>query len=262
MNLSLYLHRDTWIHRLDARTKVLSVLGFFILILVFSDPIYVLGIAVFVVGGIISAQVLTNIKQVWVLLVLLFFYSVVLWPFFVDEGTPMINIGSLVLTTQGIGFGLGMGLRLILMVISGILLLSTTTLEDFSLALQQFGLPSSMGFALSFAFRWVPTLLGASGTIVQAQRSRGLDLSSSSVVKKIRAYVPLVVPLIGHTLRQTTLLAMALESKGFAPGRRRNAYHQSSMKVRDFLVLLGMTSIVVASCWLRLKGFGGLEVGL
>ena len=156
----------------------------------------------------------------------------------------------MVITLEGLQFGLAMGLRLNVMVISGVLLLSTTTLEDFSSGLQRFGIPASMGFAFSLAFRWVPTLLGSSGVIVQAQRSRGLDLSTGTLVDKIRGYAPLVVPLIGHTLRQTNLLAMALESKGFSPGRKRHAYYHSCMGFRDYCVLLIMAGLVSARWWL------------
>ena len=119
-----------------------------------------------------------------------------------------------------------MGLRITLMLISGVLLLSTTTIEEFTRALQRLGLPIAMGFTLSLAFRRVPNLLGATVTIVQAQRSRGLDLSSGTVLAKIRRHPPLVVPLIGHTLRQTRLLAMALESKGFGPRQQRHHHIQ------------------------------------
>ena len=221
MSLSLYLNQNTWVHRLDARTKVLSILGLFTLELVFSDPRYLLIVGAFVGLCFMTSGVLANLKKFWILLVLLFGYSVVLWPFFVEGQTPLFRVGQVVLTEEGLAFAVGMGLRLGLMVISGVLLLSTTTVEDFAQALQRLGLPPAMGFAFSLAFRWVPTLLGAGGTIIQAQRSRGFDLSSGTLLTKIRRYPPLVVPLIGHTLRQTNLLAMALESKGIGPGQKR-----------------------------------------
>ena len=254
MNISLYLGRDTWVHRLDARTKVLAVLGLFTLALLYSDPLSLAVLLVMVLLGSAGAQVLENLRKIWPLLLLLFLYSAMLWPFFVEGQTLIFQWSSVIITSEGVLFGLAMGLRLNVMVISGMLLLSTTTLEDFSSSVQRFGVPSSMGFAFSLAFRWVPTLLGSSGVIVQAQRSRGLDLSTGTLVDKIRGYAPLVVPLIGHTLRQTTFLAMALESKGFSPKRRRNTYHHSRMGFRDYGVLLIMLGFVVVSCWLRLKG--------
>ena len=210
--------------------------------------------------GVLGSRSFANVRKLLVLLLLLFVYSSVLWPFFVVGQTPFMTIGKTVVTTEGLAFGLGMGLRLDLMVISGLLLLSTTTVEDFALALQRLGLPSSIGFAFSLAFRWVPTLLGAGATVIQAQQSRGLDLSAGTIGSRIRRYPPLVVPLIGHTLRQTTLLAMALESKGFGPDRRRNPYRIGSMGVLDYLTLLAMGIVVGVAMWLRLNGYGVLDV--
>jgi len=256
MTISLYLDRDTWIHRLDARTKFLAVLVLFILALLYADPIYLAGVWSLVMLGVISAQVFANIRKISTLLVLLFLYSAILWPFFVEGRTPVFHVASVLITAEGLTFGIGMGLRLIIMVMSGILLLSTTRLEDFSLSLQRFGIPPSIGFALSLAFRWVPTLLRSSGMIVQAQRSRGLDLSEGTLIDKIRGYAPLVVPLIGHTLRQTTLLAMALESKGFTPGRRRHSYTQARMSILDYCVLFVGAIVVVVSWQLRVMGYG------
>jgi energy-coupling factor transport system permease protein len=256
MNMTLYLDRETWIHRLDGRTKVFCLLGLCVLALIFSDPWFLLALLVWILGGLMAARALLNLNKMWVLLVLLFVYSVLLWPFFVKGQIPIFTIAGVVITQEGLTHGIGMGLRLDALLLGGLLLLSTTTIEDFSRSLQRLGLPSSMGFALSLAFRWVPTLLGAMGTVVQAQRSRGMDLASGSLWSKIRRYPPLVVPLIGHTLRQTNLLAMALETKGFGPGQSRNPYGLSRMTLTDTVWLIIMAIIVGGGVWLRWHGYG------
>lgn len=260
MTTSLYLDRQTWVHRLDGRTKFLVTLILFSLTVIFSDPRYLLMVAILVVCAVLMSQSFTNVKKTWILLILLFAYSAILWPFFVVGQTPVLTLGSFVFTREGLAFGIGMGVRLDLMVISGLVLLSTTTVEDFALALQRLGLPNAMGFAFSLAFRWVPTLLGAGATVVQAQRSRGLDLSTGTIGKRIRRYPALAVPLIGHTLRQTTLLAMALESKGFGPDRRGKPYRAFALGWLDYLVLFMLAMVLGISLWLRLNGFGAVNV--
>ena len=157
---------------------------------------------------------------------------------------------------EGVLHGVGMGLRLNAMLISGIVLLSTTAIEEFAEASNRLGVPRSLGFSLALAFRWVPNLLGSIGAVVQAQRSRGLDLQSKSLLGKIRQYPALVVPLIGHTLRQTNLLAMALESKGFGPGHQCRVIFQSRMKGLDYTALAIMIGLVLGSIWMRLNGYG------
>lgn len=261
MDLFFYLDRGTWLHRLDARTKVLGAVGIFAVALLFSDPRYLAAATAGTLVLAASARALPNLRKMRLLLALLFLYCLLLWPFFVTGRTPLVTLGGHLLTTEAVGFGLGMGLRLDLMLIGGILLLSTTTIEEFTLALQRLGLPGIVGFALSLAFRWVPSLIGSATAIVQAQRSRGLDLTAGSALARITRYPPLIVPLVGHTIRQTRLLAMALESKGFGPGTRGQPFLDLRMRGTDYIVLALMAALVLASLWLRLSGYGIVEAG-
>ena len=208
MNISLYVDQDTAFHRFEGRVKVLGVCLVFLLAMMFSDPWYLFSFVAGLLGLATWSRVLRNIQKLWILLVLLFVYSMLLWPLFVDGHTPLFTIGDHLVTIEGVRYGISMGLRLNVMLISGLLLLSIMTIEDFANSLQQLGVPRALGFTFSLAFRWVPTLLGAVETVIQAQQSRGLDLRSQSIWQKIRTYPPLVVPLIGHTLRQTNLPAV------------------------------------------------------
>lgn len=259
MNISLYLDRDTAIQRFDGRTKVLGLLLLFGLALLFTDPWYLLGLMAGMVFLANYAQVLSNVKRLWILLVLLFVYSVLIWPFFVEGHTPFVRIGDSLITVEGVKHGISMGLRLNVILSGGLLLLSIMTIEDFATAVQQMGVPRPLGFMFSLAFRWVPTLLGAVGTVVQAQQSRGLDLTSKSYLEKIRSYPPLVVPLIGHTLRQTNFLAMALESKGFSPNQPYRSLSRRSLAGRDYGAWIGLGLILCGCLWLRWKGYGTIS---
>lgn len=260
MNVSLYLNHKTWVHQLDGRTKMLTVFGIFILALCFSNPGYLLGVLALVVGGLAVAQAGVNVKKIWVLAALLVCYSMILWPFFVEGETPVPVLHVVGVTWEGCVFGLGMGIRLLIMVWGGVWLLSTTTIEELAQASQRLGLPSRVSFAFSLAFRWVGILLGAGVGVIQAQRSRGLDISSGTFVERIPKYVPLVVPLIGHALRQTNLLAMALESKGFHPTAQRSFHITEKMKAPDFIVLIILCVLLGVSGWMRWHGIGTLAV--
>ena len=228
--------------------------------LCFSHPGYLLGILALVVGGLAFARAGVNVKKIGILAALLVCYSMMLWPFFVEGETPVPVLHVVGVTWEGCIFGLGMGLRLLIMVWGGVWLLSTTTIEELAQASQRLGLPARVGFAFSLAFRWVGILLGAGVGIIQAQRSRGLDIASGTVLERIRKYVPLVVPLIGHALRQTNLLAMALESKGFHPSAHRSFYEVRKLKSPDYAVLIFLILLLGASVWMRWHGIGTLDV--
>ena len=260
MTVSLYLNNKTWVHRLDGRTKFLAVLGLFVLALCFSHPAYLLGVLILVAGGLAAAQAGANVKRIWALAALLVCYSIILWPFFVEGKTPVPVLQFLGVTWEGCVFGLGMGMRLLIMVWGGVWLLSTTTIEELAQASQRLGLSSRVGFTFSLAFRWVGILLGAGVGVIQAQRSRGLDTSSGSILERIRKYVPLVVPLIGHALRQTNLLSMALESKGFHPTGYRSFHITEKMNKPDYAVLIFLAILLGTSAWMKWEGLGTLNV--
>ena len=260
MDIFLYVDRGSWLHRLDPRTKVLGLLGLFIIAVTFSDPRYLLAPALFVLMLTAAARTFVNVRRIWPLLVLLFVYCLVLWPFFVDGQTPFLTIAGHAVSLESASFGLGMGLRLDVMLLGGILLLSTTTIEEFTLALRRLGLPAPMSFALSLAFRWVPSLIDSAGSIVQAQRARGLDLAGGNFFTRLRRYPPLLVPLIAHQLRQTRLLAMALESKGFGPDVQRQEYAELRMRAADWIALALISVALVISAWLHFEGYSSLQV--
>jgi energy-coupling factor transport system permease protein len=248
MELFLYREADTGLHRLDARTKILGMVAIFTVALLFSQPLLLLGLAGAVLGLAVAGRCLPNLRKMWVLLALLFLYCLVLWPLFLK--------GPLEKTAL---FGLGMGLRLDVMVIAGVLVLSTTRIEDFTAGLQRLGLPGPMAFACSLAFRWAPAFLGTAQAIVQAQQARGLDLQGGNIVVRTGRYVPLVIPLMAHAIRQTRLLAMALEAKGFDPGAPLLRSDASRFTAADYAVLAGLAILLPLCLWLRWNGYGVVE---
>ncbi len=256
----LYLDHTTWLHQLDSRTKILSFLGLCIMALTFSDPLFLLLPFAALMILFQATGCMKNLRTIWILLTLLLLYCTALWPFFVGGQTVLFSIGNHPITHEGLLFAVGMGFRIALMLLGGILLLSTTKIEDFIYALQRLGLPAQVGFALSLAFRWVPNLLGAIGATVQAQRARGLDLTATSLFDRIRRYPPLLVPLFGHQFRQTKLLAMALESKGFGPGLQPIHCNPPSMGRNDFFTLLIMGILVSLTLWMGSRGTGIISI--
>ena len=259
MNVSLYVIEKTPLHALNGRTKVLLATGVCALALCFSHPLFLTAILGFVVFLLLASQAYANVQKMWVLTTLLFCYSVILWPFFVKGENPVPVLAFVGVTEEGLMVGLAMGLRLLTMVWVGIWLLSVTPIEELAIALQQLGLPGRVCFAFSLAFRWVSILLGAGVTVVQAQRSRGLDVGAGGTLDRLRKYVPLVVPLIGQALRQTHILAMALESKGFHPlAIRKNSVSRSFVWL-DYLVLGLLGGMLGLAFWLRIEGVGILN---
>jgi energy-coupling factor transport system permease protein len=255
MDPSLYLDRDTWVHRLDPRTKMFLLLGMFALPFVFLDPLYEVAILALVLFFGYLAKALTNLRRIWFILVATAVLTIVLWSIFGSGETPLF----LFVEREALLYGVAIALRIDITVIAGMIFLSTTRNEEVAFGLVRLGIPYRFAFAVSTAFRLVPTIMATGYTIGQAQRSRGLDLESGNILQRIRKYVPLLIPVFVSTIRSTNVFSMALESKGFGAGPERTFFLRSGMDRRDFLALAVFGALLAGSIALRMAGYGGLE---
>src|ERR671932_1149013 len=256
MDPSLYLDRDTFIHRLDPRTKMFLLVGMFVLAFVFLNPLYELGVLVLVLFFGYLAKALVNLRRIWFILVAIAVLSVILWSIFGSGQTPLFLFVEL----EALLYGLSIALRIDITVIAGMIFLSTTRNEEVAIGLVRLGIPYRFAFAVSTALRLVPTIVATGLTISQAQRSRGLDLDSGNIISRIRKHVPLLVPVFVTTVRSTNVFSMALESKGFGAGSRRTYFLDIALGRNDALVLVVFVLLLAGCIALRVVGgYGGLE---
>jgi energy-coupling factor transport system permease protein len=262
MNLSLYRDEDTWLHRLDPRTKMIGVLMVFILCLCFNHPVYMAGLTsgVFLIAMSSRAHpILWTLRHILILLIL---FSSILWPFFIKGPTTIWTWKTLTVSRESLFYGMAMGLRLATFVMAGLIFLATTRNEEITGGLIRMRLSYPVAFALVTALRLVPTFAGAGATIVQAQVSRGLDLESKNIFGRFAGFIPLAVPMFITAIRYTNLLAMALESRGFSPTTPRTLYHVPRMGKKDWGALLVLIICLAVSLYLRLVcGIGVVVLG-
>ncbi|HUL37326.1 MAG TPA: energy-coupling factor transporter transmembrane component T [Thermodesulfobacteriota bacterium] len=252
MNIFLYLEKDTWIHRLDPRTKIIGVLIAFSICLCFNHPLYMAAISLGITLTAISARALQNFWRLRFILILLILFSTGMWPFFVKGPTLLWSWGWLQVSRESLLYSIAMGLRLATFVGTGLIFLSTTRNEELTNGLIRMGCPYPIAFALSTALRLVPTFAGAGATIIQAQVSRGLDLESRNIFSRIGKFIPQAVPLFIYAIRHTNLLAMALESKGFSPESKRTMFYEPEMHGMDYIVLVLLILTLGLFLYLRL----------
>ena len=255
MDPSLYLDWDTFVHRLDPRTKMFLLLGTFVLAFVFLDPLYLTGVMALVLLFGYLAKSLTNLRRIWFILVTIAVVSTVLWALFGSGQTPLF----LFVEWEALLYGVAVALRIDITVVAGMIFLSVTRNEEIATGLARLGIPYRFAFAVSTALRLVPTIGATGSTIGQAQRSRGLDLESGNVLERIRNYVPLLVPVFISTIRSTNVFSMALESKGFGAGQKRTFFLRISFGWHDAVTLVVFTALLAGSIALRTAGYGGLE---
>lgn len=255
MDPFLYLDRDTWVHRLDPRTKMFLLIGAFVLAFLFVNPLFGLVVLAIVLAFGAAAKSLVNLKRIWFILLMIAVMTVILWTLFGSGETPLF----LFVEREALLYGVGAALRIDIMIVAGMIFLSATRNEEIATGLVKLGIPYRFAFAVSTALRLVPTIAATGSTIGQAQRSRGLDLESGNIIQRVRKNTPLLIPVFVSTIRSTNVFSMALESKGFGASPERTYFLKIEMTRSDALVLVSFAALLAAALALRFAGFGGVE---
>jgi energy-coupling factor transport system permease protein len=255
MDSEIYLDRDTIIHRLDPRTKLLMLLTAFVTLLYFQEPLWVLPLSVLVLIWGRVGRALVNLRRIRHVLIILTISSLIMWTLFSGGETPWFWIFEV----EAVKYSIARTLVMLSLITTGMILLSTTRNEELVIGMIKLGLPYRVGFAFSTALRLVPTIASSTQTIAQAQRSRGLDLDSGNILERLRKYVPLLIPVFISTIRGTNTFGMALEAKGFGAREERTFYLNPTVGRADHIVLAGSAVLFAVLTYFKFAGYGMIE---
>jgi len=148
---------------------------------------------------------------------------------------------------DGLQQGLAMGIKMTVMITTGLIWLSTTKIEEMTAGMEKLGIPYPVAFAFSTAIRLVPWIVASCLTVGEAQQSRGMDLHQGTFLQRIRRYVPLLIPALVAVVRNANYFAMALESRGFGSRTERISFLQIGFGRND-AVLIAATALASAVC--------------
>lgn len=254
----IYQDKQTFIHVMHPLAKLIALVCICAAAMAFNHPLYLCALAAPIVALGFAARSLSALKRVWKLMLIIFIFSALLWTLLMPGDSPLLRLGPLHLRRTALLYGLGMGLRFNVMLFAGMVFVATTRVEDFTAALCMAGLPYRISFALSLAFRLVPTYMETTTTIAQAQRCRGLDLDSGGFIARARKYIPLIVPVFMMAIRSADNLAMALESKAFGAHRPRTSFEEYRFRRSDIAAIIVSIALFVACVAMRIAGFGSV----
>jgi energy-coupling factor transport system permease protein len=263
---SLYVHRDSFVHRLHPITKVLFLVVVFLAGLLVTHPLPTLAIGLFVAAGVVGARAGATFAGLWRFWILLFLITAIIWTYAWPGTGPVARLGPFALPLRGALFGLAMGTRLGVFLAAGLLVLVTTRVEAIAAALRRIGLPFTVGFVLTLAFRLVPVFAGTAATVVAAHAARGYELDRGGPMTRLRRRARLVVPIFLSGLRNADGMALALEARGFAPGApgppgrrgRRPDLDARPLGWRDGVVGGALLLLIGGVIALRMAGLGAV----
>ncbi len=250
----MYLKKETLFHRLDPRTKMLALLILFVIILYFEDPLWIAPVSLLVVLHGFVSRSMANLRPLRYIFLVLTVSSILLWNIFAHGATPIFWI----IQRESLFYSVGRTLVLLSLVLEGIVFLSTTRYEEMTLGLIRLGLPYRVGFAISTSLRMIPMIVASAYAVAQAQRSRGLDLDSGSIITRVKKYLPLLVPVFLSMIRTTNTFVMALESRGFGSRKQRTFYLQIGLKKQDWVCIVFLVLLLAAATYFKLAGYGAI----
>ncbi|MDQ3568155.1 MAG: energy-coupling factor transporter transmembrane protein EcfT, partial [Actinomycetota bacterium] len=172
---------------------------------------------------------------------------------FSREGETLFVWGILEIHEGGLRLGLFLGLRILLLVSAAALLTATTAplalsdgLEDLLSPLKKIRFPAhEVAMMMTIALRFIPTLHEETQKITKAQAARGADFSEGGPLSRVRATIPILIPLTVGAFRRADDLAEAMESRGYQGGEGRTRYRELRFRPRD-AIALAVTALVLA----------------
>jgi energy-coupling factor transport system permease protein len=128
----------------------------------------------------------------------------------------------------------------------------TTSPDELGLALEQSHVPYEFSFAFTTAVRFVPVLANEAQMIMDSQKARGLELEKGNFLKRIRNYIPILIPLIVGAIRRSLELAEAMEARAFGVKKQRTNLYVLKLRYPDFVAIIVSFIILVVSIYIRI----------
>lgn len=253
--LGRYLPGDSFVHRLDPRTKLMASFFFIgILFLANNWQSYLL-MTLATIGMVAASKIKWGFffrgvrPMIWLIL-----FTVVLQLFFTKGGITYWSWGWLAITSYGLLNGAFVFMRFVLIIFISTLLTLTTqplsladAVESLLKPLRYLHVPvTELALVLQIALRFVPTLMDQTTRIMNAQRARGVDFGSGNLFQQMKAVVPLLIPLFVNSFGIAEDLATAMDARGYQGGDNRTKYRILRYHQGDIVAGLAMLALLFA----------------
>ncbi len=247
MILGRYIPGNSIVHRLDPRSKLVAMILLIMIVFWANNPIT--NVILFVVTGIFVALsevplsfFIKGLRSMFFLIA----FTTLFQLFFISGGDVLFEMGFIKITSQGIEQAGIIFCRFVLIIFFSTLLTLTTmplslatAVESLLGPLKRFKVPvHEIGLMLSMSLRFVPTLMDDTIRIMNAQKARGVDFGEGNIIQKVKAMIPILIPLFATSLKRADSLATAMEARGYQGGNGRSQYRQLNWMHKDSVAIL------------------------
>src|SRR5699024_465833 len=249
-----YVPGQSLVHRLDPRTKI-TIIFFYVFIVFFANSFWSYTIlTLFALASMLTTKIplqfiLKELTPVWFLIIFTFILQLIV----TKEGTVVVELFTFKVYSGGLIQGFAISMRFFLLILVTSLLTLTTTpieitdaIEDMLHPLKKVKFPvHELALMMSISLRFIPTLLQETDKISKAQASRGVDFRTGPLKERIKAVVPLLVPLFVSSFKRAEELAMAMEARGYQGGEGRTKLRELKIQKVDIWIYVLFVLVVI-----------------
>ena len=261
--LGQYFNTSSVIHKMDPRFKLVQIITF--IVFVFLAPnfigIGILTAAIFFVLLLSKVPInmyLRNLKPIIAIIILTALLNI----FYVKDGTVLFSWWIFTVTSNGLLKAAFMASRIVLMIIISSVLTYTTTPTELTDAIESLLSPlklvglgeavHTLAMMMTIALRIIPTLTDETDKIMSAQKARGADMENGGIFKRLRALMPILIPLLFSSVRRAYELAEAMDCRCYKGGKGRTRMKKLAPTLKDFFALIFTVVICASIIFLRL----------
>ena len=261
--LGQYFNTASVIHKLDSRFKLVEIIA--LIVFIFLAPNFV-GI------GILSAAVLLvillskvpvtmylrNLKPIIAIIILTALLNII----YVSGGTVLFSWWIFTVTSEGLLKAAFMATRIVLMILISSVLTYTTTPTELTDAIESLLSPlrfiglgeavHTLAMMMTIALRFIPTLTDETDKIMSAQKARGADMENGGIFKRLKALMPILIPLLFSSVRRANELAEAMDCRCYTGGKGRTRMKKLSPTFYDFIAIIFTVVICASIIFLRI----------
>lgn len=262
-----YYPASSFLHRMDPRLKLLFLIAYIAAIFVadsFCGLAACAGVLLLAVifSGVPVLKILRSIRGILFLVV----FTAAINLFFYSGPTVWAEWWIFKITQEGVLFSARLVLRLVLLVMCSSLLTYTTTpvaltdgIESLLTPLKWIRFPvHELALIMSIALRFIPILMDETERIKNAQKARGADFETGGLVKKVRAIIPILIPLLLSAFRRADELGDAMDARCYTGGKHRTKYKKLRFGWRDLIGFLLAAGLVTVVALMRVYGWAPL----
>jgi len=258
ITLGQYFPANSIIHKLDPRMKLLLLFVLIIAIFFIATPLQytIFIIFTFLLAFLTKVPLKLYLKSFRPIFWLAVFTGT-LNLFLTRGGAELFHYGFLIITEQGVNMAATMLIRLFLLITISSMLTYTTSpialsgsMEAMLSPLKKIKFPAhEVAMMMSIALRFIPTLIDEVDIIVKAQTARGASFSTGGLIKRIKALIPLLLPLFISSFRRAEDLATAMEARCYNGGEGRTSYKIMKYHLADFISLITCILVIAGILW-------------